>query len=88
MHVESGTISVDRALGSVFYHFLPVRHLGLLVVVCETGLRCFEESGRERWRFDTDLVQQVRLLQDRLIVQVVNGPPVAIAATSGQAQRI
>ena len=84
VNVAAGTLLNEEILESPFYDFIPVPDHGLVVVVYETGLWCFNASGEKRWQYASNVVQEVRLVSHQLLVEFMDEPSVRLSVLTGQ----
>jgi hypothetical protein len=78
-----GTV-VEHGFESPFMEFFVPRSAGVLVVAYETGLRGFDPDGAERWRTDTDLIEDLRWSQEVVVVEQMGRAAVEIPLATGR----
>jgi hypothetical protein len=80
--LRSGRVT-ESTFESPFMEFFVSRKLNVLAVVYESGMRCFDADGSERWRTDTDLIEDLRWTEEAVTVEQLGLPPVVIALADG-----
>jgi hypothetical protein len=86
--IDAGTGQVtDHLFESPFVEFFVSSTLNLLVLACESGLCCFSEDGGERWRIDTDLIEDLHWAQDSVLIEQMGRGELVLDLKSGQARR-
>jgi hypothetical protein len=80
--LSSGRVT-ESILESPFREFFVSRKLRLLAVVYESGMRCFNSDGSERWRADTDLIEDLRWTEETVTVEQLGRPAVVISLADG-----
>jgi hypothetical protein len=63
--------------------FFVSRKLDVLAVVHESGMRCFNNDGSERWRTNTDLIEDLRWTEETVTVEQLGRPSVVISLADG-----
>jgi hypothetical protein len=80
--LRSGRVT-ETDFESPFLEFFVSRKLDVLVAVYESGMRCFNADGSERWRADTDLIEDLRWTDEVVTVEQLGRPPVVISLADG-----
>jgi hypothetical protein len=78
----SGRVT-ETKFESPFMEFFVSRKLDVLAVVYESGMRCFQADGSERWRADTDLIEDLRWTEETVTVEQMGRPAVVLSLTDG-----
>jgi hypothetical protein len=79
---RSGRVT-ESNFESPFMEFFVSRKLDVLAVVYESGMRCFNADGSERWRADTDLIEDLRWTEDAVTVEQMGRSAVVISLADG-----
>jgi hypothetical protein len=79
----SGAV-VEHGFESPFLEFFVPAAVGVLVVAFETGLRGFAPDGTERWRAQTDLIEDLRWSQATVTVEQMGLPAVELSLATGR----
>jgi hypothetical protein len=80
--LRSGRVTESNS-ESPFMEFFVSRRLDVLAVVHESGMRCFDNDGSDRWRTDTDLIEDLRWTEEVVTVEQLGRPPVVISLADG-----
>ena len=80
--LRSGRVT-ESNFESPFMEFFVSRKLDVLAVVHESGMRCFNNDGSERWRIDTDLIEDLRWAEEAVTVEQLGRAPVVISLADG-----
>ncbi|WP_433720744.1 hypothetical protein ACQP2Y_36650 [Actinoplanes sp. CA-051413] len=80
--LRSGRVT-ESNFESPFMEFFVSRKLDVLAVVHESGMRCFNNDGSERWRADTDLIEDLRWSEEAVTVEQLGRHPVVISLADG-----
>ncbi|MGW4940105.1 hypothetical protein ACWEOZ_00745 [Actinoplanes sp. NPDC004185] len=80
--LRSGRVTASN-FESPFMEFFVSQKLDVLAVVHESGMRCFNNDGSERWRTDTDLIEDLRWTEEAVTVEQSGRPPMVISLADG-----
>jgi hypothetical protein len=82
INIHTGHVK-ESGFESPFTEFYVSSKLNVLVAVCESGMRCFNADGSERWRTDTDLIEDLRWTEDTVTVEQLGQPSAVISLEDG-----
>ena len=81
--IETGQVT-DHSFESPFVEFFVSRTLELLILACESGMRCFGKDGIERWRIDTDLIEDLHWAEESVMIEKMGRGELVLELKSGR----
>jgi len=70
-------------LPALFHRFVFLKKISLILVFYEIGVMALSQTGQRLWQYESDLITDYLVTSDRLIVEFMDSPAVAIDLLSG-----
>lgn len=82
--LHDNTLVYCHELNSPFYYFLLLPTHGRILVQHEVGVVVLTKEGKDLWKFDGDIITDLRYSDNRVDLQFMDAPPVSLALDSGK----